>query len=542
MHTDATPMTEDSPLVEISDSDDNSHQNSPLQYFKGTSSPPSKKANKRGYEALSPEENRMLMHQVKQLQNQLTKMHEDHNATIAQLNETFKQQLEFAKAESVRSRREAENTLIQLRAIIMASVIDDPVRAQQINEAFAAFEQTKGPQPSTSNYTPKPTPPINTANKFAILDTISTRTRNARNVTVPNQSEVVKAQKALKAQLEAQNNPNQPPPAPITNRTVKQPKIPQIVVLLEPNGCLKNGKKLAEVLQPLNVDYRQTRTSNGYRVFPKDLDSHFAISEALAGGAQHYTHDQKSAKTFKRVLKGLDQEDPDEVKMKIGETTSVTPSIVTTLGRGSALSGQLYLVTWPAGTMNATQLESHRYLGRYKVSWEAPRKREPGPTQCTRCTRFGHGQKNCNCNPVCLFCAGNHLFNTCVMATAEETVRAPHLKCFNCSQIADRNSKHAANDKVCLSRAEALLRRPAARSPKVNSNPTPNHFDSIKWTPGSTSFASIARKGGQDADASQPSSSNHDFLLKMRAFAQDLNKAKSDFERKALAIDFMLSS
>lgn len=209
MHTDATPMTEDSPLVEISDSDDNSHQNSPLQYFKGTSSPPSKKANKRGYEALSPEENRMLMHQVKQLQNQLTKMHEDHNATIAQLNETFKQQLEFAKAESVRSRREAENTLIQLRAIIMSSVIDDPVRAQQINEAFAAFEQTKGPQPSTSKYTPKPTPPINTANKFAILDTISTRTRNARNVTVPNQSEVVKAQKALKAQLEAQNNPNQ---------------------------------------------------------------------------------------------------------------------------------------------------------------------------------------------------------------------------------------------------------------------------------------------------------------------------------------------
>lgn len=98
----------------------------------------------------------MLMHQVKQLQNQLTKMHEDHNATIAQLNETFKQQLEFAKAESVRSRREAENTLIQLRAIIMASVIDDPVRAQQINEAFAAFEQTKAHSPQIQTIPPSP--------------------------------------------------------------------------------------------------------------------------------------------------------------------------------------------------------------------------------------------------------------------------------------------------------------------------------------------------------------------------------------------------
>lgn len=541
---------------DISEDDNQDAQSDPASAARSASknSKRAKRDRIRGRLSDSSAESQLFnQHQVKQLQHQIQRMSDDHASMIKSLQTQFDKQLEFLKTESAEAQKRTTQIVVQLKSIIMATLGDDP-RAKKIGEAFDAFHSAPIGLPPNANTQPRFA--IHTENQFQLLaDNNSTSVSGTQTRSSSKQrKKIVAAQKALKIELEAQNNPKVTPTVPdlqsMTDKVKKQ-KVPQIVVLLEKDGQLKNGETLANVLKPLqNAKYKQARTSKGYRLFPDDIESHGLIVKALADGAQHYTHDQKSDKLFKRVLKGLDRLDPNEVKTVIGETTKVTPSMVTTLGRGSALSGQLYLVTWPSGTMNSAQLENHRYLGHYKVKWETPRKREPGPTQCTRCTRFGHGQKNCSCSPICLFCAEDHMFNTCVCSSADEVVRAPLLKCYNCMQIDGRSHNHAANDKKCLTRAEAMLRRSATPTTQPNikqQERSPRTFKSPKFTSGSPSFSEIVQGNGVNTppnsnSQSKSNTSTRDLLIKMQNFTLALDHAKSDNERNMLAIQFMLNN
>lgn len=88
--------------------------------------------------------------------------------------------------------------------------------------------------------------------------------------------------------------PTQPIPAPPQTPKIsakKPPKVPQIVVLMEKDGCLHDGKSFNDTLAPIKdkAKYHISRTSKGYRLFPSDVDVHKLLSAELAGKAQHTT-------------------------------------------------------------------------------------------------------------------------------------------------------------------------------------------------------------------------------------------------------------
>ena len=337
--------------------------------------------------------------------------------------------------------------------------------------------------------------------------------------------------------------------APDSNPSKKPAKAPQIVVLLENEGRLLDGSSFTDAIASMKdkVKFHMSRTGKGYRIFPDDMESHKLLSERLKGKAQHFSHDPKGSKAFQRVVRGLDRLDSDDLRLLIEEATGSSPSSVQPLGQGSAARGQLFLVKWPAGAMNSATLNSCRYLGHYKVTWEAPKKREPGPTQCTRCARFGHGQRNCQCSPVCLFCAEPHLFSVCVAAREPPQVRQPFLRCFNCALFKDRDSNHAANDKSCQSRAEFVLRRTAASKGKTVPKQSESKPVSRPGTPAAPivkgiSFADALVGSGSGRGQSSPRhSTDGELLQRAKSLAAKLKNAGSEFERRALALEFILA-
>lgn len=243
---------------------------------------------------------------------------------------------------------------------------------------------------------------------------------------------------------------------------------------------------------------------------------------------------------FKQVLKGLDRMDTAEIMNLIKEATETVPVSVTQLGQGSPQSGQFYLVAWKAGEMNSKTINQCRHLGNYIVKWESPHKRESGPTQCTNCSKFGHGQKNCHCNPTCLYCAGTHHFSECPAKNFSEETRQPFLKCANCALTAGTNSKHSANDENCPARAEAWIRRKGAginQKKPVLKKVGPRPFTSTRFENGSPSFADVTGNGLAPEASISPA--NRDFLQKMRQFCINLGNAKTEQEKKLLAIDYL---
>ena len=87
----------------------------------------------------------------------------------------------------------------------------------------------------------------------------------------------------------------------------------------------------------------------------------------------------------------------------------------------------------------------------FKVKWDNYKPKHNGPTQCSKCLQFGHGQRGCNKPLNCFRCSEQHDSKTCPYVSKENNkVPLERLKCFFCGE------KHTAFSPVCSTRLQII--------------------------------------------------------------------------------------
>lgn len=132
----------------------------------------------------------------------------------------------------------------------------------------------------------------------------------------------------------------------------------------------------------------------------------------------------------------------------------------------SSVDDAIYMIGFNRDHVSKREVHKIRYFSGIVVKWRNPTKNNKGPTQCSKCTMYGHGSSNCFRTAVCSACAGGHDVATCPLS---KTLHAGPVvyKCFNCVKQNFSNVNHKADDPKCPSRAEYLkirLRVTAASS------------------------------------------------------------------------------
>lgn len=241
-----------------------------------------------------------------------------------------------------------------------------------------------------------------------------------------------------------------PPPITVTGQIVEGISVPLSVSEITETIVESRGKFHLQVL-PKSV-----------RIFPQDHSVHPLICKSLNDkNYEFYSHDLQEHKIFRSVLRNVDVMDINEISSLITEAVGVSPLKVTMTANRRA---PLYMVDFKATDVNKATLTNVHTVGHYRVRWEPPKKMRNGPTQCTNCCDYGHGQRNCAKGTVCLLCASSHHFTDCEMRLKKRELVADLYQCTNCMSNQFENRAHAANDLTCPSRAKFIAAREAAHA------------------------------------------------------------------------------
>lgn len=259
----------------------------------------------------------------------------------------------------------------------------------------------------------------------------------------------------------------------------KRARIPPITVKA------LDRKTLTLSMNRLNITkYRLRLTSVGTNIFVEQVDDYKKILEALkTEKIAFFTHDLPGEKQVKVVLRGLDKMEHEELTELLKECGVCPSEIKTITPRQSRYSNHAnYVLSFNREGFDMKDLQMIKAVNYVGVRWEYYRRMTRGPVQCRRCMLPGHGTRNCNLVPRCMYCAQEHLSEDCkdmeaaIIAAGtqqkttsmeadgtEEVIRVTFTpKCCNC------DGPHVATSPECKARADFLdlQRRLAARNRK----------------------------------------------------------------------------
>lgn len=234
-------------------------------------------------------------------------------------------------------------------------------------------------------------------------------------------------------------------------RIVKE-KIPPIVV----DSC----HSFSQVWQILGEEYLFKRMSVGTKVICKTLILYEAALKKLSElKYSFYTHKVKDAKYFKLVLFGLPRTDPELLKEEFAKIHNIRPvSLKEIVTKKTTDDDAIYLAEFNKQEVPKSEVIKIKYFSNIAVYWRRPLKGNKGPTQCAKCSMYGHGANNCNRVSVCAVCAGNHDQTECSLAKNAQEGRIVY-KCYNCSKKNLRNVNHRSDDPKCPCRKDYLEMR-----------------------------------------------------------------------------------
>lgn len=224
-------------------------------------------------------------------------------------------------------------------------------------------------------------------------------------------------------------------------------RVPPIVISnLQMNDLKQIMKK--ESIDKYNVKFQ----SVGIKVFLNDLDDYNKLTNVLkSNNIAFFTFDRTDTKPLKMICSGLPKFELDYIKEEITiQNEEIGKSIIdikSYMLRHKKFDNELNYVFYLKKGINVNELRKIRAIGNVIVRWKNFVNKQNSPTQCRRCQRFGHGTKNCNMGPRCMFCGMNHLSLTCELSKKKpEDIVPDDLKCPNCEE------KHSANDASCAKR------------------------------------------------------------------------------------------
>lgn len=131
--------------------------------------------------------------------------------------------------------------------------------------------------------------------------------------------------------------------------------------------------------------------------------------------------------------------------------------------------------------------------------------------QCKRCQRYGHTQKFCQHNPVCVKCAGDHFTAACVKPSNTQA------RCSNCAEA------HPANYRGCVIAIELQKRREQQKQKKMSTS---------RRTTEQVSYAQATQGNNRlQSNLSQQSKPNEDLVQMMKQMMQTMKQFGERLDR-----------
>lgn len=205
----------------------------------------------------------------------------------------------------------------------------------------------------------------------------------------------------------------------------KKARIPPITVKA------LDRKILTKSMNRLNITkFRLHLTSVGTNIFVEQVEDYKKFCEALkTEKIAFFTHDLPGEKQVKVVLRGLDKMEHEELTELLKECGVCPIEIKTITPRQSRYSNHAnYVLSFKREGFDMKDLQKIKAVNYVGVRWEYYRKISRGPVQCRRCMLPGHGTRNCNLTPRCMYCALEHLSEDCKEMEAAVTAAEKQQK------------------------------------------------------------------------------------------------------------------
>lgn len=222
----------------------------------------------------------------------------------------------------------------------------------------------------------------------------------------------------------------------------KFPKIPPITII---------GKTRSEIISFCRINDVATAnmmmkpTSTGINLYINVPEKYVTARELFKTYTQSFSHDMRSEKYFKVVLKGLFSMETERLMEELATKNIFPQDIKVMTPKKPRYSDEAnYLLFFSKGNLTLNDFRRNcRSLSCLMIEWELYIPNRYGPTQCHRCQKYGHGYKYCSLPLKCRFCAGDHETKTCT-GVKDGVMQQNFLpKCSNCGQ------GHTANYEKC---------------------------------------------------------------------------------------------
>lgn len=236
----------------------------------------------------------------------------------------------------------------------------------------------------------------------------------------------------------------------VLDKTIIPKRKPPPVIL----SNVKNYNEFKQILQTQDFNFKTNLMNNEQLKVNVESEQDYRKLTKLMNDNKldWHTYENKQTRPIRVMARDLHPScDPEDIKTDLLNKGFKIISVVNRIKKYKT-EGKEYITPLPLfmltfeNTENIKKIYDISYICHMKVKIEALKLNKFIP-QCKRCQRYGHTQKYCQHEPICVKCAGKHLTSDCRKSQNDPP------KCFNCAEA------HPANYRGCLIAKELQKRR-----------------------------------------------------------------------------------
>ena len=238
-----------------------------------------------------------------------------------------------------------------------------------------------------------------------------------------------------------------------------------------------------KIIELLGKKCKYKRMSIGTKIIPNTLEDYKEIVNTLKSkNLAFFTHPVKDNQKFKLVLYGLPQISVKMINEEFKTMFNIEPLSTKEIQtpRPNA-NDALYMLEFNKNEISKREIRKIKYLCGIVVQWRNTLHNKKGPTQCSKCTMYGHGAANCFRKEACLGCGGPHDYSICPLDKVPSNGPVIY-KCFNCIKKNRKHVNHRADDPRCPLRKEYINIRH-----RITNRNAPNRY--LRETPQDIDFS-----------------------------------------------------
>jgi len=270
-----------------------------------------------------------------------------------------------------------------------------------------------------------------------------------------------------------QSSNHKPPPIVISTGSAAEIRMLANEINNQPRSFLINLKK--------DKQGTKTVTTENWKDYHNFVD--------LLKRKHHHFHTYSTEEPqMKFVVYGLPTMQLEELERGLkAENISPVKIVKMTMKQKRHQDHQNYLLYFKGGDQVGEQanllktLSSIEYVDGFKVKFDKYRNKHNGPSQCSNCLQFGHGQRGCSREAICFRCSEKHDSKTCPHKLLENNkVSIEKLKCHFCGE------KHTAISQACKTRMQIIenWKTKSANGNNRNQNKPAGHQSQIRTQTG----------------------------------------------------------